>query len=80
MDQYAFVYLDLATQGALELLGIGDGAVLDYHCADGDHQVALEMQAGGFQIQDDQPLLAQRHGFGRRRPLQLGNALLLLQG
>ncbi len=58
MDQHAFIDLDLTAQRAFELLRIIDRAVLDDHRADGDDQVALEVQPGRFQIQHHQSLLA----------------------
>ncbi len=78
VDQHAFSDLDLTAEGAFELLGIVDGAVFDDHCADGDDQVALEVQPGGFQIQHHQTLLPQRDRLWRQRARQLGNTLLLL--
>ncbi|MNY16504.1 hypothetical protein D3C86_1497710 [compost metagenome] len=59
VDQHGLVDLDLAAQGAFELLGHVDGAVLDGDRADRDDDVAVEVQAGGFQVEHHEALLVQ---------------------
>jgi len=48
-----------ALQGALEHLGKIHRAVLDHHCTDGQHLIAVEVQAAGFQVQYHPALAAQ---------------------
>ena len=60
VDQYAGTEFDFgALQGAFELLAEIDRAVLDHHCADGQHAVLVQVQPGGFQVQYDPALFAQ---------------------
>ena len=80
VDQHAFGDLDLAPQGAFELLRIVDGAVFDGHRADGNDLVALEVQAGGFQIEHHHALFAQWHGARLERIGQLVQPLQLPGG
>ena len=67
-------------QRAFELFGEVDGAVVDHHRADGQHLIAAHVQAGGFQIEDDEALLVQRTFVERRRSAQGLAALQLLLG
>ncbi len=81
MDQRAGAGLMVgAVQGAFELFGEIDGAVVDHHRADGQHLITAHVQPGGFQVEDDEALLVQRTFVEQRRGAQGLAALQLLLG
>ena len=67
--------LGVALQGAFELLAEVDGAVLDDDGANRQHQIAVGVQAAGFQVEDDPALLVQGQLAAGRSRQQLLAAL-----